>query len=179
MKEKVSISRANRLVNHGSVVLASSRHEEKRSIITLAWQMPVSHSPMLLAIAVGKTRFSHELISRSREFVINVPSWNLLDKVMYCGTNSGRDVDKFKECGFTPLPGEKVRAPLIQECFAHIECRLRNEYEAGDHTIFVGEALAALVDDGILRDGGVDPGRVKTLHHLGGAHFAWLCRQEI
>lgn len=174
MKEKILLSRANRLVNHGSIILVSSQYESKRSIITIAWQMPVSHNPMLLAIAVGKTRFSHELISRSREFVINVPSWGMLEQAEYCGSHSGRDVDKFEGCRFTPLAGVTVKTPLIKECFAHVECLLEHEYGAGDHTIFVGRAVEACADEGVMKDGVVDIDRVKTLHHLGGDYFARL-----
>lgn len=173
--QKVAVTSPNRLINYGPVILVSSQHEDKRSIITLAWQMPVSHNPMLLAIAVGKTRFSHGLISESREFVINVPTWDLLAKVKFCGTHSGKNVDKFTECGFTAVVSE-LKTPLIQECFGNIECRLRHEYDTGDHTIFVGEAVKAWVDEGIVKDGVVDIDRVKTIHHLGGDNFAWLSK---
>ena len=171
---KLVVNSPHRLLNYGPVILVASQHDHQSSIITIAWQMPVSHQPPLLAIAVGKTRFSHQLISRSQAFAINVPAWHLLEKVKYCGSHSGKNVDKFKACGFTTIPGETVNAPLIQECFGNIECRLHHQYDAGDHTIFVGAAVKAWCDEGMMADGVVAIDRVRTIHHLGGERFSWL-----
>jgi len=119
----------------------------KPNIITLAWTMPTSFKPPLVAISVGHKRFSHQLIGETKEWVINVPPWKLLKKVELCGIRSGRVIDKFSLAGLTALPSERVRPPRIKECIAHLECRLQNEIRAGDHTIFVGEVVAASVDE--------------------------------
>lgn len=176
MKEKFPLDQANRLLNGGSVILVSCQSENKINIISLSWQMPVSHSPMMIAIAVGKNRFSHSQIVEGGEFGINIPDWNLLEQVDYCGTHSGRDYDKFKECNFTVLVGEKIKVPLIQECFANLECKVAHQCETGDHTIFVGEVLEAWANKDALKDGVVDVPRIKTIQHLGGDYYAWLSR---
>ena len=176
MKEKFPIDRANRLINSGSVILLTCQLEDKVNIISLSWQMPVSRSPMMVAVAVGKDRFSHSQITGSGEFGINVPTWNLIEQVDYCGTRSGIDYDKFKECNFTPFPGEKIKVPLIQECFANLECRVVHKYEAGDHNIFVAEVLEAWVNKGALKGGVLDVPKIKTIQHLGGDYYAWLTR---
>ena len=169
MKEEIPVSKANRLVNHGPVVLVTSQFKEKTNIITLAWQMPVSHKPMLIAISIAKSHFSHDMIKGSGEFAVNVPNVNLLSQVHYCGTTSGRDTDKFAQSGLTPLPAQTITPPLIAECIGHIECRLQNMYLVGDHSVFVGEVLAASVEAGLF-DGcwKLDEPRAKSLHHLGG-----------
>jgi flavin reductase (DIM6/NTAB) family NADH-FMN oxidoreductase RutF len=112
MKEEIQISKANRLINHGSVILVTSHFEGKSNIITLAWQMPVSHSPMLVAIAIAKTHYSHEMIQNGSEFVINVPNMALLSQVHYCGSISGRKANKFEQSSLTPLPARLPKAFL-------------------------------------------------------------------
>lgn len=170
-KESLDVARIARLVNHGPTVLASSQHEGVCNIVTLAWATPVSADPAMLAIAVAPARFSHELISKSGEFVVNVPAAQLLPAVWYCGTRSGRDGDKFEAAALTREDGAAVAAPLVAECFAHIECRVVDAPTVGDHTLFVGEAVAARVEsdafDGHLR---LEEG-YHTLHHLGGRVF--------
>jgi flavin reductase (DIM6/NTAB) family NADH-FMN oxidoreductase RutF len=170
--KNIPITNANRLINHGPTILITSRVVEKINVMTAAWQMPVSFKPMLVAVAIGHERFSHILISESREFVINIPHHEMIKEVFCCGTQSGRNVDKFKVCKLTPIKARKVNAPLIKECLGNIECRLYSTHEAGDHTIFVGEVLAASAKEGIfdvyLR---VDLEQAKTLHHLGGKVF--------
>jgi len=168
-KIEVPLVRANRLINHGCVILVTSRYKDKRNIITLAWQTPVAHKPKLVSICVYKKHFSHMLIMQSKEFVINVPSRVHIDAVHFCGSVSGRKIDKFNKTGFTELEAKYLKAPLIKECIAHLECRLRRVYAAGDHSIFMGEVLRAAADDDIF-DGKflrLDNPRAQTLHHLG------------
>jgi flavin reductase (DIM6/NTAB) family NADH-FMN oxidoreductase RutF len=170
--KNIPISHANRLINHGPTILVTSRLKEKLNVMTVAWQMPVSFKPVLIAIAIGHKRFSHRLILESKEFVINIPHSGMIEEVWYCGTHSGRNINKFEGCKLTPVKAQKVEAPLIQECIGNIECRLYSHHEAGDHTIFVGEVVAASVKEGLfdtyLR---VDLKDAKTLHHLGGEVF--------
>jgi flavin reductase (DIM6/NTAB) family NADH-FMN oxidoreductase RutF len=168
----IPITNANRLINHGPTVLITSRRGDKMNVMTAAWQMPVSFKPVLVAVSIGQERFSHELILQSREFVINIPHIRMLKEVLCCGTQTGREIDKFKVCKLTPVKAQKVKAPLIEECLGNIECNLHSIHEAGDHTIFIGEVVAASVKEGIF-DGylKVDLDQAKTLHHLGGKVF--------
>lgn len=167
----LDVARIARLVNHGPTVLASCHHEGVLNIITLAWATPVSIDPPMLAIAVSPARFSHHLIARSGQFAVNVPGSRLLPAVWYCGTRSGRDGNKFEGAGLTAAEAAQIDAPLVAECFAHIECRIVDAPTEGDHTVFMGQVVAASVDseafDGHLRLAG----RFHTLHHLGGPQF--------
>jgi flavin reductase (DIM6/NTAB) family NADH-FMN oxidoreductase RutF len=121
--------------------------EGRADIISLGWCMPTSFDPAMIAISVGKTRYSHQLISESREFVLAFPSEKMGEEVLYCGTHSGRDVDKFKETGLVAVPAKKVRPPLIEGCVATFECKVVGEIETGDHSIFVGKIVAAHVSE--------------------------------
>ena len=159
------------MINHGPVVLVTCG-STPHNIITVAWITPVSHTPPLLAISVGVRRYSRELIDRIGEFVVNVPSAELLGAVWICGTRSGRDIGKFEEAGLTPIPSENVIPPCIAECMAWLECGVRKRVEVGDHVLFVGEVLSATARaDAFNRFYRLSPHN-RTLHHLGGDHFA-------
>lgn len=129
------------------IVWAVAAHEGQRSICPLGWKMNTSHSPLMVAISVAPRRFTHDLIANSGEFVLAWPGDDLAEATYFCGTKSGRDVDKFKAQGLTPLKGEFVGASLIKECIANIECRLVGQMTTGDHTIFAGEVLAVWLSD--------------------------------
>ncbi len=168
----IPIANATRLINHGPTVLITSRLKEKTNVMTASWQMPVSFRPTLVATAIGHKRFSHRLILESREFAINIPHSEMMKEVWCCGARSGRNMDKFELCKLTPLRAQKIGSPLIKECIGNIECRLHGHHEAGDHTIFVGEVIAASVKEGIFDENlRVDMEEAKTLHHLGGKVF--------
>ncbi|MEM2915161.1 MAG: flavin reductase family protein, partial [Candidatus Bathyarchaeia archaeon] len=86
--------------------------------------------PPIVAIYVHPERFTRDCLLYSKEFVLNLPNVNLAKEVSYCGTTSGRNVDKFKETGLTPAKSEKVSVPRIEECITHIECKLVNYFRA-------------------------------------------------
>ena len=123
------------------VVLISSSHAGKDNVMTAAWCFPLSASPAMFGVSLSRKRFTHLLIEKSKEFVINIPGPKLLDAVRICGENSGRDKDKFSLAKLTEEPSEKVAAPCIKECQASIECKVVNSIETGDHVIFIGEAV--------------------------------------
>jgi len=146
---EASFDEANRRMSRPQRVLlaVSVDSEGKADIIPLGWHMQTSFDPWMVAISVGHSRHSHTLISEAKEFVLAAPSEEMADDVLYCGTHSGRNVDKFAETGLTPAPAKLVKPPLIAECIANPECVLKYALETGDHTIFVGEVVAAHVSN--------------------------------
>lgn len=122
----------------------------KPNIIAVSFCMPVSKIPPLVACAIGKNAFSCSLIEETGGFVINVPTIDLEKEVLYCGYHSGKDVDKFSETGLTAEPSKAVRAPIISECIAHMECTVVNVVDAGDKKLFVGEVIEAYADENIV-----------------------------
>ena len=134
-----------------SVVLASCIDKEgNTNIITLGMFMYISQNPPLVCIGVSDKRYSHKLIMEQGEFAINVPNTEIIDEMHKCGITSGRDLDKFKEHGLTPSPAQKIKPALIEQCFGHLECKVWNQYECGDHTLIVGEVIAASADADVL-----------------------------
>jgi len=170
-KVEVDLSSAYRLMHPRLVVLVSCMDEAgKANVITLAWSMPVSINPPIVAISVAPRRYSHQLIEKTWEFVVNIPTMNIVKETLFCGRRSGKTYDKFKETGLTPLPAKMVKPPIIKECVAHLECKLHQQITVGDHTLFIGRVLTAYADDGVF-DEKFDLKKVKPIYHMGGDDF--------
>ena len=167
----VSASSAYRLLHPKLAVLLTCVDKEgKANIITLAWTMPVSMNPPLLAVSIAPKRHSHKMIEETKEFVINIPTMEFVKETLFCGRRTGREVDKFVETKFTPVPAKIVKAPIIKECVAHIECKSYRQIPAGDHTLFIGEVQAAYADENVFSDE-YDLEKAKLIFHLGGDKF--------
>ena len=171
MKHEIALENAHRLINSGQLVLVSSCAEEKRNVLAVAWSSPVSRKPAIIAASIARTHYSCTLIKKSKEFVINVPEASLLDAVLYCGSHSGYDVDKFAQTKLTPCAAHRLsQAPLIEQCIGHLECRVKNEEEIGDHCLFIAEVVYACASQAF---GDVwDISKAKLIYHLGGKFFA-------
>ena len=181
MAEKIDVSLefAYRFLHPKHTVLVSCIDNSRRAnIITLAWSMPVSRRPPLVAVSIAPKRYSHRLIEETGEFVINVPTIEIVNETLYCGSVSGRSVDKFKKTGLTPAPAKVVKAPIIKECIAHLECKLHQKIPAGDHTIFIGRIVAAYANEGIFKET-FDIKKVKMIYHLGGDKFTTTSEEII
>jgi len=171
----VSLPNSVRLVHPMHTVLVSCISKEgKPNIITLAWAMPTSVNPPLVAVSIAPRRYSHTLIEETGEFVVNIPTMDILNAVFYCGRVSGRDHDKFRGAGLTPVPARKVKPPIVGECVAHLECKLYGKFPTGDHTIFVGEVVEAYANKDCFGESGYDLKKAKMVFHLGGNEFATL-----
>ncbi len=121
----------------------------KTNIIAVSFCMPVSKEPPLIACAVGPHTLSYQLLTETREFIVNVPSQDLHNAICFCGFNSGRDVDKFKKTGLTAEPARSVRTPIIAECIAHMECTVTQEIITGDKILIVGKVVEAYADNSV------------------------------
>lgn len=171
MKVDVGLPLACWLLYPRNTVLVSCVSKTGRAnIITLSWSMPVSHDPQIVAVSIAPKRYSHRLIEETGEFVVNIPTMAIVRQVLYCGSISGRKRDKFRDTGLTPLPAKKVRAPLIKECIAHLECKLSQQIRAGDHTLFIGEVVAACVNEGAFAET-YDVRKVKPIYDVDGHKF--------
>ncbi|MBN1384256.1 MAG: flavin reductase family protein [Elusimicrobia bacterium] len=172
MLKRLKPEDAHLLLNHGPVVLISTADKKNNpNIMTLAWTGIVNSEPPLIAIGMGEQAYSLQSIKKSKEFVVNLPDRKLIKSVLHCGKISGKNRDKFSETNLTPIKSKIVKSPKIKECFAHIECRVANQYKYGDVTLFISKILYADVD-GKFFDGYLKTDKIKTLHHLGGGWFA-------
>lgn len=121
----------------------------RANIIAVSFCMPVSREPPMVACAIGQKMYSSQLIQQTKEFVINVPTQELKRQIYYCGFHSGRDVDKFKETGLTPLRARLVSTPIIAECVAHMECRVAQTIDTGDKYLFIATVVDAYADEDV------------------------------
>ena len=178
-KVDVELSQAYRLLHpEHTILLTCADKKGDTNIITLAWCMPVSAEPPLLALSIRPTRHSYKMIKETREFVVNVPTMSIVKETLFCGRRSGKQYDKFKETGLTPLPARMVKPPIIKECVAHLECKLHRRITVGDHDIIVGGILTAYVNEGIF-DKIYDLNKVKPIYHMGGDDFATLAPEIV
>jgi len=107
----------------------------------VAWATRTSFEPFLILISIDHRRYSHEGIQMHREFVINYPNEEQADAAWVCGTKSGRDGDKIKPAGLKLVDSKAVRVPTIDGVTVAFECKVVDEFETGDHTVFVGEVV--------------------------------------
>ncbi len=146
------------------VVLVTSAAEGlKPNIIAIAAVTGASHEPPMFVISVRHTRYSHQLIEKSKEYAINVATPELKEQVAICGRTSGSRVDKFKETGLTQVRGTVIKAPLIAECPINIECKVVASIRPGTHTLFVGQVVAAHVEEGAFDGKKLDLQRFPTI----------------
>lgn len=145
----------------GAFLVAVDDHDRPNAMtigwlqIGTVWSRPVCH------VLVRPSRYTHRCIAHSGAFTVNVPLGTMAEELAFCGSRSGRDVDKFAELSLQIIPGTKVRVPLLPGCAVAYECRvaaraaltpeglldegIRSKYyPRGDfHTLFFGEIVAA------------------------------------
>ena len=135
-------------------VLVSCGTVDKPNVMTVAWTGIICSDPVITSVSIRPQRFSHDIIKESGEFVINLPTWNMVTAVDFCGVKSGRNVNKFKEMNLTPLACPNVKAPQIEECPVSIECKLKSITNYGTHDMFLAEVVGVCVDDKYINEKG-------------------------
>jgi flavin reductase (DIM6/NTAB) family NADH-FMN oxidoreductase RutF len=141
--KQLKISKAFTLMESGPVVLVTTNDGEKDNIMTISWTMVLDFTPVF-AIATGEWNYSFAALRKTKECVISIPTVDMLDKVVGIGTCSGDDTDKFTKFKLTPVKGRIVKAPLIKECLANIECKVVDIVKR--YNIVVLKAVAAYFD---------------------------------
>lgn len=141
--KKLQLSKAFTLLEPGPVVLVTTHDGKKNNVMTISWTMVVDFTPVF-AITTGPWNHSFAALRKTKQCVIAIPTVDLLDKVVGIGTCSGTDTDKFEKFALTPVKGEHVKAPLIKECLANIECKVIDFNRK--HSLVILEGLAAYLD---------------------------------
>ncbi len=185
-KEKRGARRAARDVSHDfdkdiwkpgtllcpvpAVMLTCADEDGHANIITVAWAGTVCSEPPMLSVSIREERHSYGLITKTGQFVVNIPSVDQVRAMDYCGVVSGRDIDKFAETGLTPTPAAQVRPPLIAECPINIECEVRQTLNLGSHAMFVAEILQVHVNHRMVTASGrfaLEQARLAAFAHGG------------
>lgn len=128
-------------------LVATADDAGQGNLIAVGWAMRANMTPPVFAIGLGHKSLSCSNIQATGEFVFGVPGADLASQVLYCGTHSGREGDKFAAAGLTAATASQVKAPLIKECLANFECRVMATQQIGDHFVFFGEVCAAWETD--------------------------------
>lgn len=154
------------------VVMVSCGDMENSNIITVAWTGIINTNKPMCYISVCKERFSHDIIEKNREFVINFTNKNLTFATDWCGVKSGANVDKFKTMNLTKQKSNFVKCPLIKESPVSIECRVTEIKELGSHDMFMAEILSIDVDDKYIDSKGTfDITKCDLITYANGKYF--------
>jgi flavin reductase (DIM6/NTAB) family NADH-FMN oxidoreductase RutF len=157
------LSKVYQLLEPGPVVLLATARKGRPNMMTMSWHMMVDFEPPLVACIVSRANHSFAALQATGECVIAIPARRLASKVVKIGNTSGRDTDKFTEFGLTARRAARVSAPLIEECFANLECRVTDARLVSSYDLFVLEVLRAWVDPAQRNP--------KTIHHQGYGKF--------
>lgn len=120
---------------------------EKPNVLTIGWTGIVCTRPAMTYISVRPERYSHDIIAETGEFAINLTTSSMCRETDYCGVKSGKNTDKFADCGFHLVSAEKISVPIIEECPVALECRVTEKKLLGSHTMFLAEIVGIDVDD--------------------------------
>ncbi len=172
-----------------AVLVSCGAAPEEYNMLTVAWTGTVCSDPPMCFISVRPERHSHALIARTGEFTINLTTAAMARAVDWCGVRSGRDYDKFRETGLTPLRGAVVAAPALEESPVVVECRVRQILPLGSHDMFLAEVVNVLVDDRYIDSatGRFDLERAGLVAYSHGeyfrlgeliGHFGWSVRKK-
>jgi flavin reductase (DIM6/NTAB) family NADH-FMN oxidoreductase RutF len=147
-----------------ALVSVVDKQADRANIITIAWCGIICSNPPLISVSIRPSRHSHKLIKAAGDFVINIPTSDMVKKVDLCGVKSGKDIDKFRACSFSAQPSNKVSSPMIKECPVNIECKLMNIVPLGVHDMFIGEVVAVHADESVIGESGnIDYGKARPM----------------
>ncbi len=157
------LAKVYQLIEPGPVVMLTTGHKGRANIMTMSWHMMVDFEPPLIACIVSQGDYSFAALRATGECVIAIPAVELAPKVVKVGNSHGSDIDKFAAFGLTPLPAELVKAPLIAECFANLECKVADTRLVNRYNLFILEVVKAWTDP--------KQKKPKTIHHRGYGSF--------
>ncbi len=162
-KKSFPLSNVYGLLEPGPVVMITTSLDGRANVMTQSWHTMIEFEPPLVGCVISNRNHSFGLLQASRECVINIPTVEMAEKVVGCGNTSGASMDKFEHFGLTPRPAALIGAPLIDECYANLECRVADSSMVDKYGLFVLEVIQAWIDPAVQ-----DP---RTIHHLGSGSF--------
>ncbi|RPI34494.1 MAG: flavin reductase family protein [Nitrospiraceae bacterium] len=162
-KKSFPLSKVYGLLEPGPVVLVTTAGKEKTNIMTMSWHTMLDFNPPIVGCVISNRNYTFDILKTTKNCVINIPTVELAEKVVGCGNTSGRRIDKFKAFGLTPAAASFVEAPLINECYANLECKVVDAKMVARYNFFILEVLKAWIDSSRK-----DP---RTIHHRGRGAF--------
>ena len=162
-KKSLPLSRVYGLLEPGPVVLVTTARKGKPNVMAMSWHTMMEFSPPLVGCVISDRNYSFGILKATRECVLNIPTAKLAEKVVGCGNTSGSTVDKFAEFHLTAAPARRVKPPLIDECYANLECKLVDTKLVSKYGFFILEVVQAWIDPAVKNP--------RTMHHLGKGAF--------
>lgn len=160
-------------VHPNPVAMISCGNMENSNIATIAWTGIINSEPMIVYVSVRPSRFSNKIIRETKEFVINLPDANLVKIADFCGTKSGRDIDKFWKCNLTKKQSVELASPYIEECPINLECKVIDIKKFESHDMFVAEVVHTHCDESILDENGdIDFQKANLFTFAGKKYFS-------
>lgn len=172
MKKKVDFGGAHVIAPLPVALVGCAHAELGVNLLTIAWTGVGCSDPPMIHASIRPGRHSHRMIAESGCFTVNLPTREILRQVDLCGIVSGRDGDKWRRAGLTPLTGTAVAAPIVAECPVNFECVVRHVLPLGVHDMFVGEIVARRADEDLVRDGRLDLSRVPLVAYVNGEYWS-------
>lgn len=163
MKKSLPLSQVYKFLEPGPVVLVSTSMKDHNNIMTMSWHTMMDFEPPIIGCIISNRNDSFAILNKTNECVINIPTVTLATKVVGCGNTKGNKVDKFKKFHLTPKPALTVKAPLIDECYVNLECKVIDKKMANKYNFFILEVSKAWIDP--------KQKNPKTIHHLGKGLF--------
>jgi flavin reductase (DIM6/NTAB) family NADH-FMN oxidoreductase RutF len=162
-KRALALSKVYRLLEPGPVLLLTTSHKGAANVMTMSWHTMMEFEPPLVGCVVSNNDFSFTALNATRQCALNIPTVELAAQVVGCGNASGAQVDKFAKFGLTQAPASLIRAPLIAECYANLECRVVDTHLKNRYGFFVLEVVQAWTTPSVKAP--------RTLHHRGYGTF--------
>jgi flavin reductase (DIM6/NTAB) family NADH-FMN oxidoreductase RutF len=135
----------------------------RSNIMTMSWHTMIDFEPPIVGCVISNRNYTFDILKTTKECVINIPTVELAEKAVSCGNISGRQVDKFNAFSLTPVAASCVKAPLIDECYANLECKVVDGKMIAKYNLFILEILKAWIDP--LKK------HPRTIHHSGRGAF--------
>ncbi|MGD0887286.1 MAG: flavin reductase family protein [Thermodesulfovibrionales bacterium] len=162
-KKSLPLSKVYCLLEPGPVVMVTTAGKMKMNIMTMSWHTMIDFNPPIVDCVISNRNYTFGILKTTKNCVINIPTVELVEKVVGCGNTSGGKIDKFKTFPLTPAAASCVKAPLIDECYANLECKVVDARMVTKYNFFILEVLKAWTDPSRI-----DP---RTIHHLGRGVF--------
>lgn len=163
MKKAFPLSQVYRLLEPGPVVMVSTARKGKPNVMTMSWHMMIDFEPPIVGCVISNRNYTFDILKETKECVINIPTIELASEVVGVGNTSGSKVDKFKKFHLSQESASQVKAPLISECYANLECKVIDMRMAAKYNIFILEVLEAWISPSKKRP--------RTIHHCGEGVF--------
>lgn len=156
-----------------AVLVSCGSTRESSNLVTVAWTGTICTNPAMLSISLRPERYSYDIIRREMQFTVNLTTAAMAHATDWCGVRSGRDYDKWKETGLTPVPGVMNTCFYVKESPLAIECRVTDILELGSHTMFVAKVLGVLADQQYMDDktGAFDLAASGIMSYVHGGYY--------